>query len=167
MRSPIPSFPTCRSRFPIGDHNLKHSMAHCIGQWVFASGGEADCSSGTEPVNGASSLPAQGATAGAQSFPCRNAAGSASDWAAPVGKNEKSNLGYSVRWTLVVSATRCDLVVRFPQISLGNIYEKCQGEAGGWRSPLPSPTWLSTPNSSLTSLACEHVCERETDRVNV
>lgn len=49
-------------------------------------------------------------------------------------------------------------MVRVPQIRLGNIYEKCQGEAGGWRSPLPSSTWLSTPNSSLTSQTCEPVC---------
>lgn len=54
--------------------------------------------------------------------------------------------------SFLLSWTRCDFLLRVPQISLGNIYEKCQGEAGGWRSPLPSSTWLSTPNSSLTSL---------------
>lgn len=63
------------------------------------------------------------------------------------------------------SRTRSDFVLRVPQISLGNIYEKCQGEAGGWRSPLPSSTWLSTSNSSLTSQVCEPVCA--CDRVNV
>lgn len=46
---------------------------------------------------------------------------------------------------------------------LGNIYEKCQG--GGWRPLLPSSTWLSTPNSSLTSRAREPV--RAGDRANV
>lgn len=81
-----------------------------------------------------------------------NAARSASDGAR--ANKIKWIFVYSNRWKLVKTRTRCDFVVRVPQISLGNIYEKCQGEAGGWRSPLPSSTWLSTPNSSLTSLAC-------------
>lgn len=63
------------------------------------------------------------------------------------------------------SRTRSDFVLRVPQISLGNIYEKCQGEAGGWRSLLPPSTWLTTSNYSLTSQVCEPVCA--CDRVNV
>lgn len=62
-----------------------------------------------------------------------------------VGEGKSQIRGYSNRWKLVRTAPRCDFVLRVSQISLGNIYEKCQGEAGGWRSLLPSSTWLSTP----------------------
>lgn len=63
---------------------------------------------------------------------------------------------------------RRDLVVRPPQISLANIYEKCQGEAGGRRSPLTSSTWLSTPKlgPDVTGARATVVVD-VTDRVNV
>lgn len=119
---------------------------------------------GRRPVNGDSSPPDTSRKVGVGK---KDAALSAPVGAGPVGERKNQIRGYSDRWKLVRTAPRCDFVLRVSQISLGNIYEKCQGEAGGWRSPLPSSTWLSTPNSSLTSQACEPVCVYVTDRVNV
>lgn len=59
-------------------------------------------------------------------------------------------------------------MVRPPQTSPANIYEKCQEEVGGRRSPLTSSTWLSTlklgpdVTGSRTTVLVD-----VTDRVNV
>lgn len=59
-------------------------------------------------------------------------------------------------------------MLRPPPISPANIYEKCQGEAGGRRSPLTSSTWLSTPKlgPDVTGARATGLADG-TDRVNV
>lgn len=145
-------------RVSMVDPRAQINMHNCtLYQKIFASGVQGPCAEG-EPDFGDRLTASAALQLWEQQSVHKVGVGKTQPGAHPTVKREDLNVGYSDRCKLVKTPTRCDFVVRDPQISLGNIYEKCQGEAGGWRAPLPSSTWLFTPNSSLTSLACERVC---------